>query len=83
MQAMSQEHGQSLARRQEGLEKLKRGGLIVGMEPSIQGSLFNVTGAALERITRERTEVPPQFKLPERAVYFLDPNTRRLIMISN
>ena len=64
-------------------ERLMRGGLIVGVEQGIQGSLMSVTGAAIERITRERTEVPPQFKLPERPVYFLDPNTRRLIMISN
>jgi len=81
---MASEQEQSLQKRSELVpEKLMRGGLIVGVEQGIQGSLMSVTGAAIERITRERTEVPPQFKLPERPVYFLDPNTRRLIMISN
>lgn len=81
---MANEQEQSLQKRPELVpERLMRGGLIVGVEPGIQGSLISVTGAAIERITRERTEVPPQFKLPERPVYFLDPNTRRLIMISN
>jgi len=81
---MATENERSLQRRPELVpENLMQGGLIVGVEPGIQGSLMSVTGAAIERITRERTEVPPQFKLPERPVYFLDPNTRRLIMISN
>ncbi|OGH14370.1 MAG: hypothetical protein A2687_01955 [Candidatus Levybacteria bacterium RIFCSPHIGHO2_01_FULL_38_26] len=81
---MTQENEQSIQKRPELVaDKLIQGGLIVGVESGIQGSLMSVTGAAIERITRERTEVPPQFKLPERAVYFLDPNSRRLIMISN
>lgn len=75
----------SLQKRPElNLEQLKQGGLIVGSESSpLQGSLLNMTGIALERITRERTEVPPGIKLPERPVYFLDPVSRRLVMISN
>ena len=81
---MVAENEQSLQKRPELVpDQLMRGGLIVGIEKGIQGSLMSVTGVALERITRERTEVPPQFKLPERPVYFLDPNTRRLICISN
>lgn len=81
---MANEQEQSLQKRPELVpERLMRGGLIVGVEQGIQGSLMSVTGAAIERITRERTEVPPQFKLPERPFYFLDPNTNRLIMISN
>lgn len=78
------EDERSLQKRPDNLpEDLIRGGLIVGTEPSIGGSLMSVAGVAIERITRERTEVPPQFRLPERPVYFLDPNTRRLISISN
>src|SRR3990170_7061927 len=81
---MTTENEQSLQKRPALVpERLMQGGLVVGVEQGIQGSLMSVTGAAIERITRERIEVPPQFKLPERSVYFLDPNTRRLIMISN
>lgn len=81
---MTTENEHSLQKRPDLVpERLMRGGLIVGMEQGIQGSLMSVTGAALERITRERTEVPPQLKLPERPIYFLDSNTNRLIMISN
>jgi hypothetical protein len=81
---MSPDRERSLQRRQEAFpEKLLQGGLIVGVEQEIQGSLVSLTGAAIERITRERLEVPGQLKLPERSVYLLDPTTRRLIMISN
>lgn len=81
---MATEKEQSLQKRLELVpENLLRGGLIVGMEQTIQGSLLSVTGGVLERITRERTEIPPKFRLPERAVYLLDPNQRRLVMISN
>lgn len=81
---MAREDEQSLEKRSElNLEQLSRGGLIVGAEPAFRGSLIGVTGVALERITRERLGENPAFKLPERVVSFLDPSTRRLIIISN
>lgn len=74
----------SLAKRPElNLEQLSKGGLVVDIEPTLRGSLIDVTGIALERITRERLGENPAFKLPERTISFLDPSTRRLIMISN
>jgi hypothetical protein len=77
------EDKQSLEKRPE----ITPGPLIKGLiEPvegrSIQGPLVNMVGFGLERITRERAEVPKHLKLPERPVYLLDPFTRRLIMIS-
>jgi hypothetical protein len=50
---------------------------------SFQGPLINMVGFGLERITRQRAEVPEHLKLPERPVYFLDPRTSRLVMISH
>lgn len=80
---MSSEHEQSLQRRFDLVpEKLMQGGLIVGAE-RISGSLVSMTGMALERITRERMGVPPSLRLSERPVYLLDPNSKRMIMISN
>ena len=64
------------------IQRLERGGLIRGIEP-VQGSLTTMTGFALERITRERVGAPPELKLPERVVYLLNPDSRRLIMVSN
>lgn len=64
-------------------ENLMRGGLIIGSELGIQGPLMRMTGMALERITRERVGTPPNLRLPERPVYLLDPNSRRLLMITN
>ncbi len=64
------------------MQRLEKGGLIRGIEP-IQGSLTTMTGFALERITRERVGAPPELKLPERVVYLLNPDSRRLIMVSN
>jgi hypothetical protein len=65
------------------LDQLTKGGLIVGNAETVQGSLVNMTGLALERITRERSEVPPGIQLPERPVYLIDPATRRMIMVTN
>ncbi|MDO8429364.1 MAG: hypothetical protein Q7S88_01930 [Candidatus Daviesbacteria bacterium] len=73
----------SLEKRPEISPELFKGGFIVGAETIVQGSLMSMTGFALERITRERTEVPPQFRLPERPVYFLDPNSKRMVMVTN
>lgn len=79
---MANEGERSLVKRPELLpEKLKEGGVIVGVEPSVTGSLVSMSGLALERITRERLGSP--FKLPERPVYLLDPSTRRMIMITH
>lgn len=81
---MAHEDERSLEKRPEiNLAKLSKGGVIVGKETGIQGSLMNVSGMALERITRERVGIPPELRLPERAVYFLDPATSRMVMISN
>lgn len=81
---MTREDERSLAARPELTpEKLMQGGVIVGVEQNVRGSLVAMSGMALERITRERAEVPPGYKLPERPVYFLDPNSRRMISISN
>lgn len=81
---MAQEDEKSLAKRPElNIDKLSKGGLIVGAEKAIRGSLMAVSGMALERITRERAGVSPELRLPERVVYFLDPLTRRMVMISN
>ncbi len=80
---MSSEYEQSLQKRSDlVLEKLMRGGLIVGAE-EVRGPLVSMTGMALERITRERVGAPQSLRLPERSVYLLDPNSRRMIMISN
>lgn len=73
----------SLQKRPDLNPQLFRGGLIVGAESALQGPLMRMTGFALERITRERTEVPPSLRLPERPVYLFDPNTKRLVMVSN
>ncbi len=51
-------------------------------EPVIQAPLMEVLGIALERITRERSGIDEEIGLPERAVYLLDPNKRRLLMVS-
>lgn len=76
------EDEKSLAKRPELIpDKLKEGGVIVGVEPSVTGSLVSMSGLALERITRERLGSP--FKLPERSIYLLDPNSRRMIMITH
>lgn len=73
----------SLQKRPElNLKQLKQGGLIVGADQNAKGSLMALTGMALERITRERAEVPPDQRLPENVVYLMDPDAKRLIMIS-
>lgn len=78
---MANEDERSLQKRPELLpEKLMEGGVIVGVEPSVKGSLVGMSGLALERITRER--LGTTFQLPERPVYLLDPDSRRMIMQS-
>lgn len=64
-------------------QHLTQGGLIIGALEGGRGSLMNLTGMALERITRERSELPSGSRLPERSIYLLDPNSKRMILISN
>lgn len=80
---MATDHELSLKKRSEIAPELFKRGFIVGAEPAMQGSLMNMAGMALERITRERSEVPSQFRLPERPTYFLDPNSNRMVMVTN
>lgn len=77
------EDERSLQKRPELNPDLLKGGLIIGGDETASGSLISMTGMALERITRERVGTPPGLRLPERPVYLLDANSRRLIMISN
>lgn len=80
---MKPEDERSLTKRPDNLpENLTRGGLIVGTDQTIRGSLMALSGLAIERITRERAELPPGQRLPENAVYFMDPDAKRLIMVS-
>ncbi|MBI2011894.1 hypothetical protein HYS91_03950 [Candidatus Daviesbacteria bacterium] len=58
------------------------GPLVVAAQSPIRTSLKLVAGAAIERITRERLETPPETLMPEHPIYILDPDTRRLICIS-
>lgn len=74
---------QSLVRRPNNLpEHVTSGGFIVGAEQNIQGSLMALSGIAVERISRERAEVPPDQRLPENAVYFMDQDAKRVVMVS-